>query len=162
MTTQNTSPSGSAITSQSLHRDHCEGTTGGTYQDVRFVVDFDLSDLASTAPVQRRAHRGQEPLTLGAQMVGIDLHAKSGHPTRAVENASDTGNRLGQGEAGPAMEVAKRLVVTRRDRHRRHHALGRKLDDLDAKRLPQAVLVQQATINRIHRQCVLARRFFIG
>src|SRR5438270_11568249 len=98
MTTQNTSPSGSVSTIQSLRRDHCEGTTGGTYQEVRFVVDFDLPDLASTAPVQRRAHRGQEPLTLGAQLVGIDLHAKSGHPTRAVEAASGTGDRLHQGD----------------------------------------------------------------
>src|SRR5947209_9806333 len=93
MTTQNTSPSGSAITIQSLHRDHCEGTTSGTYQDVLFVVDLDLPDLGDPSPVQRRAHRGQESLTLGAQMVGIDLHAKSGHPTRAVEAASGTGDQ---------------------------------------------------------------------
>src|SRR3954471_2869664 len=95
-------------------------------------------------------------------MVGVDLQAKGGHPTRTVEDTSDTGDRLGQGDAGPAMEVAERLVVTRRNRHRRYDTLGRELDDLDAKRLPQAVLFQQAAIDRVHRQYVLARRFFIG
>jgi hypothetical protein len=54
------------------------------------------------------------------------------------------------------MEGAPRLVVTRRDRHRRHHALGRELDNLNAKRLPQAILAQQAAIDR--RQWLLSGR----
>jgi hypothetical protein len=64
-------------------------------------------------------------------MAGVDLRPEGDLPRRTIEPSPNSGNRLSQDHAGPAVKISKWLPMPRIYKHGHHDLLGFQLHVLD-------------------------------
>src|SRR5262249_43529197 len=95
------------------------------------IGDLHVPDVRRASAVEGDARGGQHAVALGAEVVGVDLESEPAISRRAGKEAPDAGDRLREGNAGAAVQMAEDLDVTWRYRHRGDNALGRQFLQFD-------------------------------
>src|SRR5215212_6181394 len=106
-------------------------------------MDFEILNLGVEYCVEWGIKWGEGARALRPEVASVNLRTKSHLPRRTVQPGPNGSRGLGQGHAGPAMQVPQWLLVPDIDRHPHYHPLGLHLHILYAQVLVQPLLLLQ-------------------
>src|SRR5579875_1135535 len=103
-----------------------------TDQSIVLVGNFDLPDLRGAPFEQRHRCSRDHALALGPQMISINLQPE-GHLALLInaQHRPQRGQRLGQYYRDAAVQITHLLSLIRSHRHRRHHLILIRRNQLD-------------------------------
>src|SRR5215212_509007 len=115
-------------------------------------MNLNIPNLGVASPVHRGTHRGEGARTLRSEVASVNLRSEGHLSWRTVQPGPDGSCGLGQGHAGPTMQVPQWLLVPDIDLHPHHHPLGLHLHVLYAQVLIQPLLLLQGVqIDLFHK-----------